>query len=279
MKNVLLTTVLCMIISTAIHAQEKGRFEVHDFTCFKLHVYYTNDVMNDASYIVEGDKSVVTMEQPLFKDNVAEFDSYLDKLGKPVEKRISDYHIGGTGNHEYVMPEGMPAFVKGPVYGGMMQGFAKKFGDTIVPLPTGATEEVAFDSTQTWAGISFKFSHGVSSDFPAASILIGGKIYYTHWTPAKSHANPLQISSRAALNAEIADAEKALKSGAELFIGGHGGAAKTDVVQFKLEYLSTIKKLLAENKTQETFITALKAAYPNLPGENAIEAVAKTLYK
>ena len=29
------------------------------------------------------------MEQPLFKDNVAEFDTYLSELGKPVEKRIT----------------------------------------------------------------------------------------------------------------------------------------------------------------------------------------------
>lgn len=49
-------------------AQQKGRFEVHDFDGFKLHVYYTNDALGDASYIVEGKKTLVTMEQPLFKD-------------------------------------------------------------------------------------------------------------------------------------------------------------------------------------------------------------------
>ena len=34
------------------------------------------------------------MEQPLFKDNVAEFDTYLSELGKPVEKRITFYISG-----------------------------------------------------------------------------------------------------------------------------------------------------------------------------------------
>ena len=34
------------------------------------------------------------MEQPLFKDNVAEFDTYLSELGKPVEKRITFYTSG-----------------------------------------------------------------------------------------------------------------------------------------------------------------------------------------
>ena len=53
---------------------------MHDLGHFKLHVYYTNDVLGDASYIVEGKDALVTMEQPLFKDNVAEFDAYLSRL-------------------------------------------------------------------------------------------------------------------------------------------------------------------------------------------------------
>ena len=124
------------------------------------------------------------MEQPLFKDNVAEFDTYLSELGKPVEKRITDYHVGGTGNHDVVMAEGMPEFTKGEIYGGMMNGFAQAFGDALTDMPTGNATEVAFGTAQTWAGVTFEFRPGASSDFPGASILIGGKAYYTHWTPA-----------------------------------------------------------------------------------------------
>ena len=36
------------------------------------------------------------MEHPLFKDYVAEFDTYLSELGKPVEKRIA-FYISGPG--------------------------------------------------------------------------------------------------------------------------------------------------------------------------------------
>ena len=67
------------LVATAATAQVKGRFEVHDMGSFRLHVYYTNDVMNDASFIVEDNDSVVTMEQPLFKDNAAEFDAYVER--------------------------------------------------------------------------------------------------------------------------------------------------------------------------------------------------------
>lgn len=277
MRKVL--SVLFAVIAVAAVAQAKGRFEVHDLGCFRLHVYYSNDVMADVSYIIEGDGGLVTMEHLLFRDNVAEFDEYVAKLGKPVEKRIADYHVGGTGDADVVMPGGMPAFVKGDIYGGMMKGFARTFGDAMTDMPTGKAAEVAFGSTQTWAGVTFEFSHGASTDFPAASILIGGKAYYTHWVPSRAHVSSLQISSPAAVDAEIAEARKSLASGAELFIGGHGGAAGRDVVEFKIAYLTKMKAALADCKTAEAFADTMKAAYPGLPGEDGLADLGKALYK
>lgn len=271
--------ILFNLLTITVMAQTKGRFEVHDLGQFKLHVYYTNDVMADASYIIEGKDALVTMEHPLFKDNVAEFDAYLEQLGKPVEQRITNYHVGGTGSHDVVMAEGMPRFSKGEVYGGMMQGFAQAFGDTMTEMPTGKATEVPFGSTQQWAGVTFEFSRGASSDFPAASLLIGGKVYYTHWTPAKAHVSHLQVSSPAAIDAEIAEAEKSLATGAELFIGGHGGAARRDAVEFKIGYLKKMKELLHANATAQAFTEALKQAYPGLPGEAGLADLAKALYK
>ena len=276
MKKILF--VLFNLLTITIMAQEKGRFEVYDFDGFKLHVYYTNDALGDASYIVEGKNALVTMEQPLFKENVKEFDAYLAGMGKPVEQRITNYHVGGTGHHDVVMVEGMPQFTKGTVYGGMMQGFAQAFGDALTEMPTGHASEVAFGTMQNYAGVSFEFRHGASSDFPGASLLIGGKVYYTHWTPAKAHVSHLQVSSPAAVDAEIAEAEKSLASGAELFIGGHGGAAKADAVRFKIDYLKKVKELLGNNDTPDVFVEALKKAFPGLPGEAGLGDLAKALY-
>lgn len=266
---------------SALLGEEKpaGRVEIYDLGDFKLHVYYTRDVMNDASYIVEGKDAVVTMEQPLFKVNVKEFNSYLDSVKKPVAKRITDYHLGGTGNHEITMMKGMPAFVKGPVYGGMMKGFQKAFGDAMTDLPTGKEDEVNFGTTEVYAGIPFEFRHGATSDFPGASIIIGGKVYYTHWMPAKAHISHLQLSPRAAVIAELAEAEKELNSGAILFIGGHGGATQKDSVEFKIEYLRTIGEILKTAKTPEEFATALIKAYPGLPGEEGVKDLAAALYR
>jgi len=93
-----------------------------------------------------------------------------------------------------------------------------------------------------------------------------------------AHANSLQISSPAAVDAEIAEARRALASGAELFIGGHGGAAGADAVRFKIDYLECVKRLLAANGTADEFAHALRAAYPELPGEAGLDALAQALY-
>lgn len=277
MKNVALF--LLAFVAIVAEAQSKGNFEVLDLGSFKLHVYNTNDALGDASYIVEGKTGLVTLEQPLFKDNVSEFDAYVVSLGKPVQKIITDYHVGGTGSHDVVMVEGMPDFVKGAVCGGMMRNFAEIFGDAIVPMPTGKTEEIPLGSIQNLDGVKFSFQKGASTDFPAASIIIGDKVCYTHWTPAKSHASHLQISSLAAIDAEIAEAERSLRSGCAYFIGGHGGVAKADAVEFKIGYLKAMKRMLAANKTADSFIAAMKKTYPDLPGEAGLADLAKNLYK
>lgn len=262
-----------------VSAQEAGRFEKYDFDSFTLHVYYTNDALGDVSYIVEGRDSLVTMEQPLFKENVAEFDAWLCRLAKPVEQRIVDYHVGGTADNEVVMPEGMPDFIGGPVYSGMMRHFAQVFGEALTDMPTGAVSEVAFGATRIYGGIPFEFHHGASTDFPGASILIGGEVYYTHWAPAKAHVSHLQVSSPEAIDAEILEGEKALQSRASLFIGGHGGVATADAVRFKIDYLNVMKRLLAAHRTPDAFIEAMKTSYPGLPGEEGLGELAASLYK
>lgn len=254
-----------------------GAFSTYDMDGFRLHVYNSNDVMADASYIIEGQDSLIVMEYPLFKVNAAEFTDYINQLGKPVEIDITDYHLGGSDKLPLTMPEGMPAFIEGPVYSGMMKQFAEQFGETMVDLPTQKASEVPFGQTQRWNGIDFRFEHGATSDFPGASIIIGSQVYYTHWTPSESHVSPLQVGSRAAVEAELLEAQKALASGAKYFIGGHGGLAQKEQVEFKIAYLQKVKELVSSHKDAASFAEALQSAYPGLAGD--VNALAQALYK
>ena len=71
--------------------------------------------------------------------------------------------------------------------------------------------------------------------------------------------------------------QTALASGAKYFIGGHGGLAEKAQVEFKIAYLEKVKELMAANKDAAAFTEALKAAYPELPGD--ADALAQALYK
>ena len=254
-----------------------GQFQTLQLDGFKLHVYNSNDVMSDCSFIIEGNDGLVVMEYPLFKVGAAEFGEYIKALNKPVVTDITDYHLGGSDKLPIVMPEGMPDFIEGPIYGGMMKGFAEQFGETMVDLPTQKASEVPFGSTQQYAGIDFRFEHGASSDFPGAMIVIGGQVCYTHWAFYGAHMSPLQLGSAAAIDAELAATKAALATGAKYYIGGHGGCVEQSAVEARIQYLETLKKLRAEKKDAASFSEALKAAYPAMPGD--IAPLAEALYK
>ncbi|MDO4936701.1 MAG: hypothetical protein Q4E62_02180, partial [Sutterellaceae bacterium] len=197
-KMINLAVVAVLAASAGAAFADQGNVQVFDMGEFKLHVYNSMDAMYDASYIIESKTGLVTMEEPLFKVNVKEFNDYLAKLNKKVVTRVADFHLGGTFDKPITMASGMGAFVKGPVYDGMMKSFAQSFGDKIVSIPTGKVSEVAFNAPQNWAGVVYTFTKGSATDFPAANIIIGGKVYYTHWAPMKMHGNHLQLGSRAA---------------------------------------------------------------------------------
>jgi len=254
-----------------------GQFQAYELDGFRLHVYNSNDVMSDASFIIEGNDGLVVMEYPLFKVNAAEFCEYIKALGKPVVTDITDYHLGGSDKLPIVMPEGMPAFIEGPIYGGMMKGFAETFGETMVELPTQKATEVPFGSTQKFAGVEFRFERGAASDFPGASIIIGNQVFYSHWAYYTAHMSPLQLGSAAAIDAELKATKEALASNCRYFIGGHGGLVEKPAVEARIAYLEKMKELRMENDDATSFAEALKAAFPAMPGD--VMPLSEALYK
>lgn len=282
MRNFLLALSSVALLSLTACAQTEtlGTFEKIQLKNAVLHVYNTNDVMSDASFIVEGKDSLVILETPLFKTNEAEFSKYVSDLKKPVAVQVVDYHEGADHGTPILLAEGMGSFIKGPVYGGMMEGFKQGFGDTMVELADSQNStEIPFGKTVTLAGVTFKFNHGASSDFPAASIIIDNTAYLTHWVPSLAHISNLQVGSPDAIEAEIAETETELGSGCTVFVGGHGGKGTRESVEFKKAYLTKAKQLLSECASAQEWATAMKNAYPGLPLEDNLNALSEALYK
>lgn len=270
---------VAVLASCGNKAPQNPKFDTVALPHATLYVYNTGDVMSDASFIVAGKKGLVTMETPLFKENLTEFEQYVKDLKKSVVAEIVDFHVGGTADRPVVMAEGMGTFTKEGAYAAMMKGFQQSFGDAMVELPTGAVTEVPFGEKTTLAGVEFVFNRESAADFPGAAILIDRTAILNHWAPVKSHISNLEISSREGVDAEIAlwNAEKA--SGAKYFLGGHGGLADREALEFRLSYLAKVKSLLKTSEDASSFAAALKEAYPGLPAEGNVEGLAAALYR
>lgn len=256
----------------------QGKFETVELKNSTLHVYYSNDAMADASYIVEGRDALVVLEAPLFKSALAEFDSYISKLGKPVASAIIDYHPGGQESRAIVMPQGMLKFMNEGAYAAMMSGFRKSFGEAMVDsYAEGEISEVPFSRTVKLAGVDFRFDKGPANDFPGAMILIDETACLMHWAPARAHMNTLQISSPSAVAQALEGLLAASESGATVWLGCHGGVADKDALEFRIGYLRKIQELLAGKTDAKTLSAQLKAAYPALAGEEGVDALAEAL--
>jgi len=277
MKKFLLAAAAMIAANVMVNAQ--GKFETVGLASSTLHVYYSNDVMADASYIVEGKDALVELEAPLFKSALAEFDAYIKKLGKPVASAIVDYHLGGQESQAIVMPQGMHKFIREGVYAAMMSGFKQSFGDSMVDLAEGEVREVPFGKTVKLAGVDFRFDRGPANDFPGSMILIDGTACLMHWAPAKAHMNTLQISSQEAVGQVIEGLVAASKSEATVWLGSHGGVADKAALEFRINYLRKILELLAGKQDAKTFSAQLKSAYPGLAGEEGVDALAEALCK
>ena len=229
---------------------------------------------------MESESALVLMELPLFKDNFEVFMAYAETLRKKIICVITDYHEGYLPGVESLMPKGVPAFLKGELYTGMMAHFKERFGEKIVELHPQQAREVSFGEAFELGQVRYIFRKGVDLDFPCASIIIGNRqVYYSHWAFRKTHPSPFQINSLQALDAEIMATKAALASGCKVFVGGHGGVSEEGDVAFRLEYLQTVKKLRAKCANAEELQKAIIEKYVDLSGAEGVGDIAKALYK
>lgn len=267
-----------VVASLSVEAQQFTTYELPNST---LHLYQTGDAMGDASLIIEGKRSIVVVEQPLFKKNIEEFEAYISKIGKPIDCVIASYHQGGLtpfAKEKIVMPKSMIEFSKSPMSQGMISKFKQNFGEAADLEPFGKVSGVNLPSKHKWAGVEFILSKGVASDFPAASALIDGTAYYMHFAPSISHASPMVIRSVEAIDFVLAELRAVEASGAKYLFGSHGAPATTKELKFQIEYLEKLKSVRATSSNPDTFAQRMLIAYPSLAGFENLRALAAKLY-
>lgn len=269
--------ILAAALSFACMGAQAGTFQTLDFDGFKVHIYASGDVLNDASFIIEGQDALVTAEQPLFKKDAAEFVDKVKELGKPVAAVISDYHLGAKDSGPSAVPEGMDSFMKTGVYAQMMEGFKKNWGKDMVELdPLTNARQLPFDQDLEIAGVKLRLIHGPKNDFPGADILVGGKVLLTHWAPGCGHISPLEAGSFKAVGQALDNLNEQAKTGAVYFAGGHGGLAQPGAFEFKRAYL---ENLLSLEKTHFNAAALQRVLEERYPGMQGAAEIAKALAK
>ncbi|MFR9652051.1 MAG: nuclear transport factor 2 family protein [Rikenellaceae bacterium] len=257
------------------------KFSIYDLPNSKLHIYQTGDVMGDVSFIIEGAKELIILEQPLFWDNIKEFNSYVESLNKPIDRVVANYHSLGLADYppkSVVMPAEMIAFNQSPKALGMVERFSSMFGDAADFRPYTKAKSFAVPSRQRWAGVEMQFISVDGGDFPAANILIDEEAYYRHFAPSMSHLSPMQLKSPEGVETMLAELRSIAESGAKYIVGSHGATATQSEVSFQIDYLERIKSLLAKCKDSDSFTQHLITAYQSLPGAEGLKSLAKSLY-
>lgn len=270
MKKILL---ICAVFLGVVHsslAQYKGEIEVYKYGNFTLHSYTpARKPLPDVSFIIEGADGFIVLEQPSLQEGIAEFKDYLSTLNKPVVKVVSSYHTNNMNEWEpslLVTIEGMPEFAN-----------SRSNGDANKVVPANIAT-IPADSKQTWIGTEFKFIPALkSSPFPAADVIIAGKVYYAHSAPSIGH--PRRINSKDAVEQQLAYFKGLKNSGCELFIGSHGSIARMNAIDFQIAYFEKMKEVLGTATSKEEFINHMKASFYGLGGENNLTANADNLYK
>lgn len=248
----------------------QGKIEVYKYGDMSLHSYTpAREKMPDISFIIEGKDGLVVLEQPSFPDGIKEFKDYLSTLDKPLVKVISSYHTNNLNEWEpslIVTIEGMSEFAK-----------SRSDGDANKLVPAN-TSTIPANSKQTWAGVDFQFIPALpTSAFPAADVIIAGKVFYMHGAPAVSHIRG--VRNKEWIDRQLAYLENVKNSGCELIIGSHGAAARSDVLDFQVAYLEKVKGVMNTAKSKEDFISDMKDSFYGLTGEANLTATAENLYK
>lgn len=78
---------------------EIGAVTTYDYGTIKLHVYRTNDAMQDECYLVEGRDGVVILASTAFKNNINEWNDYIKLLNKLVAGKLLSYHPNGWNTY------------------------------------------------------------------------------------------------------------------------------------------------------------------------------------
>lgn len=255
---------------------DNGSVTVYDFGDSKLHVYNTGDALGDVAYIVEGQEALAGIELPSFTDDLNAWQNYIDTLGKPMNDLFLCDHATGASYVEgmtvYGTQGAKDSIASGSTYA-TTQGLYETFGDDFHGGPDMANINKVVSGTVTVAGIDFNLiDHGETYDLEIPSM----NAIYTHMLGKTCHSI---LTSTAHMDSMIDTLKGYQSAGYDMILTAHSGVEGQDAVTEKISYVEKAKELAEANDNADSFMAAMKEAFPNYTGENYLEMSAGYLYQ
>ncbi len=254
---------------------ESGSVTVYDFGDSKLHVYASGDALGDVAYIVEGQDALVGIELPSFTDGLNAWQDYVSSLNKPMDDIFLCDHVTGGSyvtNMNVMGTQGAKdSIAAGSTYA-TTEGLYETFGDDFHGGPDMAYINKVVSGTVTVAGIDFNLiDHGETYDLEIPSM----NAVYTHMLGKTSHSI---LTSTAHMDSMLETLKGYQSAGYDMILTAHSGVEGQDAVAEKISYVEKAKELAENNDNADSFIAAMKEAFPDYTGENYLKMSAGYLF-
>lgn len=254
---------------------ESGSVTVYDFGDSKLHVYASGDALGDVAYIVEGQDALVGIELPSFTDGLNAWQDYVSSLNKPMDDIfLCDHVTGGSyvADMNVMGTQGAKdSIAAGSTYA-TTEGLYETFGDDFHGGPDMAYINKVVSGTVTVAGIDFNLiDHGETYDLEIPSM----NAVYTHMLGKTSHSI---LTSTAHMDSMLETLKGYQSADYDMILTAHSGVEGQDAVTEKISYVEKAKELAEANDDADSFMAAMKEAFPDYSGENYLEMSAGYLF-
>ena len=251
-----------------------GTMRIYERGDETLYAYETKDPIDDQVILMKKGDVLISIEAPLFKDNVEELNRYVSALNVLKSYVLLVDHLAPKN----YLPEAELLSTKETVKAlrnggpkGLFDGFVKLFGDKI-------QNELRDDYKEVTNDIDFGGIH--------MNILPKGEEFdvviptfnavYTHMLGHDVHSI---IAGDVHANAIINELNGFIENGYGLVLTSHHIPENIDDVKTKIAYINNVMSIarVSENKTE--FINKMTKEYPNYSGLNYLEITANSYFK
>lgn len=251
-----------------------GTMRIYERGNETLYAYETKDPIDDQVILVKKGNALVSIEAPLFKDNVEELNEYIRSLNISKSYVLLVDHVAPK---DY-LPEAELCSTKEAINAlrtggpkGLFDGFVKAFGDKIQKDLRDDYEEVNNDID--FDGIRLTvLPKGDEFDVVIPSF----NAVYTHMLGHDVHSI---IAGDGHADAIISELNGFIESGYELILTSHYVPENIRDVKTKIAYVNNIKIIADGSKSKTEFIDKVKKEYPNYSGLNYLDITAGSYFK